>query len=262
MSRYDFIVDDIRFSYSSLSTYDNCPYCFKLTYIDALPRQNNFYAEYGTMIHECFEQYFTGNLEDFQLSQYYLENYKKVVKTPSPVFPAGMEDRYKAQGQDFFDTFSFDKTNLEILVVEDKIDFDLDKNSKFVAKPDLVAKNKDTGLITLYDYKTAIPFKVNKKTGTEIADKKKIDGYYKQMLIYSYVLRKYRSWPIHDISLWYTRMNRIVTIPWKEEEEEKVFVWVNDVISRIKSDEKFCYNNTSEYFCNNLCSVRNSCKFR
>ena len=160
MSDYSFIIDGVRFSYSSVSTFETCPYAFKLTYIDVLPRLNNFFAEYGSFTHECLEKYFNGELELFELSQYYMENYDAFVTSISPV---GLEARYKEQGQAFFDNFSVDRNDYEILVIEDKIDFTV-KDVLFVAKPDLVLRNKKTQKTGLYDYKTSVPFRKNKKT--------------------------------------------------------------------------------------------------
>ena len=109
MSSYDFILSGVRFSYSSTTTFENCKYSFKLAYLDLVPRENNFYGEYGTLIHECFEKFFRGELEAYELSGYYRSTYDKVVVDPAPVPPVGLDEKYRKQGQDFFDTFSFEK---------------------------------------------------------------------------------------------------------------------------------------------------------
>lgn len=262
MSSYDFIIDNIRFSYSSTSTFGNCAYGYKLTYIDAMPRENNFYAEYGTLIHECLEKYFSGELEMYDLSKYYEDNYNLVVKTPPPPNPPGMNERYKKEGSLFFDLFYFDKSDYEILLVEDKIDFNLTDSIKFVAKPDLVLKEKATGKIILYDYKTSAPFRIDKRNGKEIVDNKKIDGYYTQMFTYTYALRNYKDMPIDEITLWFPRMDRKVSIPWSLERENQAISWIEETINKIKDEEDFKYNNSNSYFCNNLCSVKTFCEYR
>ncbi len=71
MNNFDFITGNIRYSHSSTSTFDNCRYAFKLHYIDALRGKGNFYGEYGTLVHECLEKFFNGELGAFELSQYY-----------------------------------------------------------------------------------------------------------------------------------------------------------------------------------------------
>lgn len=261
MSSYDFILDGIRFSYSSVSTFDNCAYSYKLSYIDAMPRINNFYAEYGTLVHQCFEQFFTKKLSAFELSDYYKNNYEEVVKTPAPVPPYGLDERYRAQGQEFFDNFNFPIDDYDVILVEDKIDFSLTENIEFVAKPDLVLREKATQKTTLFDYKTSSPFREDKKTGREIVDNAKLNGYWKQMNIYAYALRNHKFTPIDEITLWFPRSKRMETIQWSYNSEQDTIKWLTDTLGKLKTEEVFPYNNSSQYFCDNLCSVRNFCEY-
>jgi hypothetical protein len=261
MSEYDFIVENIRFSHSSTSTFDTCPYAFKLSYIERLPRESNFYAEFGSLIHACLEKYFAGDLEIYELSEYYNSQYDLFIVSPAPEFPYGIMEKYKLQGQSFFDTFSFERDRYEVLLIEGKIDFDLNGNN-MVAKPDLVLKEKKTGKVGMYDYKSATPFRNGKKTGKEIVDTKKIEGYYNQMYVYTYALRKYKSIPVDEIILWFTRPDRRIAIPWILETETAAINRISAIIERIKKEEKFSFNNTSQYFCNELCGVRQFCEYR
>jgi len=262
-SSYDFIIDNIRFSYSSVSSFETCKYGYKLNYIDKLPRKQNFFGEYGLLVHDCFEKFFGGDLEVFELSQYYESKYKEIVKTSPPQFlyKYRLEDRYKLQGLKFFDSFSFDKGKYEALIIEDKIDFEIG-DIKLVAKPDLVLKEKETGKIIQYDYKTSTPFRIDKKTGAEIKDTKKLEGYYKQMFIYSYALRNKRNMPLDETIILFTRLNREVKLPWTLEDEIKAVNWMVDIIENIRKEEEFAYDNSSKFFCNFLCGVRESCKYR
>jgi hypothetical protein len=260
MSDYAFVIDGIRFSYSSVSTYTTCPYSFKLSYIDAVSKENNFYGQYGNLTHECFEKYFTGEIEVWELSQYYRENYDRVVSIPAPSSPYGLGEKYKLQGQEFFDLFSFDKDRYQVLFVEDKIDFSLG-SSIAVAKPDLILRSKSNGNTVLYDYKTATPYRVDKNTGKEIADTKKLKGYYKQMFLYTYALRTQRDIAVDEITLWYTRLNRTVTLPWTLKQETESVAWFEETIEKIRFDEQFLPDTSSPYFCGNLCSVRKHCEY-
>jgi hypothetical protein len=261
MSDYDFIIDGKTFSYSSVSTFNTCPYSFKLTYLDSKPRENNFYGQYGTLVHECFEKFFSGEIEAFDLSQYYRENYKRLVTLYAPTPPYGLDERYQNQGQEFFDSFSFNKDDYKVLLVEDTINFDLNY-LMVVAKPDVVLRHRETGKTILLDYKTATPYRNDKKTGKEIVDTKKINGYHKQMFLYTYALRTERKMPIDEIILWYTRLNRMVTIPWTLQQEDESVKWFDDSITKIKAEEHFKPNTSSPYFCNNLCSVRTYCEYK
>jgi CRISPR/Cas system-associated exonuclease Cas4 (RecB family) len=261
MSSFDFTISNIRFSYSSVSSFDNCQYSFKLAYIDAVqPRANNYFGEYGTLVHECFEKYFSGELDVFELSQYYNERYREIIKTPAPHISPGLEEKYRLQGQNFFDNFSFDKEAYDILLVEDKIDFKLN-DIDVVAKPDLVLKEKSSGKILLYDYKTATPFWTS-AAGKEMSDKKKLEGYYKQMHLYTYALRETKGFNIDAVSLWFVRLGKIVTVPWDKELEDTAIGNFTQTVEKIKNEEIFAYNNSSPFFCNELCGVREFCKYR
>lgn len=260
MSKYDFIIENIRFSYSSTGTYTTCPHAFRLSYIDVVPRKGNFFAEFGTLVHECFEKYFNNHLESYELSEYYKNNFELIVRSPAPP-PDGMAQRYYEQGLEFFNNFSFPKDDYEVLLVEDKIDFERD-GILFVAKPDLVLKNKKTGEISLYDYKTATPYRIDKRTGLEIADLEKIKGYHKQLYIYTYALRVHRNMPIDYITLWYPRLNRLETITWDSTMEEEVMASIDDIVKHIYNEETFPFNNSNSYFCENLCGVRDFCEYR
>lgn len=261
MSDFDFIVDAIRFSYSSVTTFETCPYSFKLSYIDSLPRENNFYAEYGTLFHTCFEKFFKGEMEAFELSQYFADNYSRVIVSHEPYSPVGIGQKYKEQGQFFFDNFSFPKENYDVLIVEDKIDLDIE-GERFVAKPDLVLRDKATGLNYLIDYKTSTPWRIDKRSGKEIADTKKLEGYKKQMYLYCHALRTKRNMPIKQVALWFPRARREYAFDWEQVEEDKVLFWANNMIRTIKSENIFAYNNKNTYFCENLCSVRKFCEYR
>lgn len=259
MSSYDFIIDEMKFSYSSVSSFVSCPYGFKLSYIDKMPRESNFYGEYGTLIHECMEKYFRDELESFELSSYFSENYLDKVPTPPPPYPAGLDERYKNAGIEFFDNFSFDKSLYEMLLIEGKLDFPL-RNASFTGRPDLILKNKETLVTSLYDFKTSAPFWVT-KSGVEKVDEKKMSGYRKQMYIYTYGIRNHLGINIDEIVLWFTRPSRFYTIPCDIEKEKEAVEEIESVIDTIKKEEHFEYNNSNNYFCSHLCGVRKFCEY-
>lgn len=261
MSSFDFIIDNIVYSYSSVSNFENCKYGFKLTYIDALPRKNNFFAEFGLLVHECFEKYFLGEVDAFDLPSYYEDNFDQIVKTPPPPYPLNMLETYKAKCLEYFNNFSIERDDYEVILVEDKIEFSIN-GVAYVAKPDLVLKNKKTGRISMVDYKTSNPFWFDKKKGKEVIDNAKIAGYHKQTYMYTYALKIGRNIQADEITLLFPRAGREITIPWEEEKEKEVIDWLTKTVEKIKNEEEFPYNNSSAYFCDNLCSVRAYCEYR
>jgi len=261
MSSYSFIINGIRFSYSSLSAYDTCPYSWKLNYIDKKPKANNFFAEYGRLVHDTLEKFFQGQIEIFEMTQYFQEMYPEVMKSPLPPYPKNIDFSYKESALDFFNNFSYDYDKYEILDVEKTIKFKL-SGTDFTGRPDLLLKNKSTDENYIVDFKTSKVFRTDKRTGKEKKDKKKLDGYKRQMSLYTYGLRNYYKIPIHNIMLWFTRPNRKLIIPWDSKVEQNAVFWAEDIIERIKKDEDFPYNNTNSFFCDILCNVRESCEYK
>ena len=58
MSDFGFITDNIRFSYSGITTFENCPHSYKLTYIDVEDKVENAFGQFGLLIHHVLEKYF------------------------------------------------------------------------------------------------------------------------------------------------------------------------------------------------------------
>ena len=262
MSTYDFIVDNITYSYSSTSNFSNCPYGFKLAYIDRVDRVNNFYGQFGLLVHECFEEFFLGRLSQEELLGFYKDNFYKRITEELPAYQRGLIGKYYAQGYSFFENFTFPLERYDVLNVEDTIDLTLPSGMLFTARPDLVLKEKDSGKNILVDYKTSTPFKVNKSTGKEIEDKAKMDGYWKQMFIYAHALRTIRDMPIDRITIWFPRLKgKTVTQDWSMERELEVLEWLDNTILEIRNAEEFPPNTSSKYFCEVLCGVRESCNY-
>lgn len=261
MSEIDFILDEIRFSYSSLSSFRTCPYSFKLTYIDKAERVGNFYGEFGSLTHKIFEKYFSGELEAYELSSYFEENFDTSIVSGPPSYPAGIVEKYKAAGMLFFDNFSFKKDDYEVISIEEELKGEV-RGIKFIGKPDLILREKKTNNIYLFDYKSSAPFWIDKRTGKEREDTQKLAGYYTQMYLYVHMLRLVKGIDVSKITLWFTRPHRQVTVECNKQNEEDALNWLEETVNLIKSSDDFPYNNGSKYFCDNICGVRLSCEYR
>ena len=254
-------MDNIYFSYSSLTTFENCKYCYRLSYIDKKePKENNFFGEYGLLVHDTIEQYFNGTLESYELSDYFTRKYKEVMLTPPPPFPAGMEEKYIVQGVEFFNTFYFEKEKYRILEVESELDFEI-SGITMKGRPDLILYDINKKENILLDYKTAFPFWNDKRTKKEKVDKKKIDGYFTQMYLYCYGIKQCKNLQIDKIILWFPRAKREIERYWEEEEQNNAIHWAKNIIENIKNEKEFRFNNSNTYFCNFLCGVRNYCEY-
>lgn len=254
---YGFILDNMNFSFSSVSTFENCNYAFKLTYIDAEERVNNFYGQYGSFIHLIMEKFFDGELDYFEMASYFEDNYDKQITIFPPAFQGQIYDTYKEKGKKFFENFSFDRNQYDTLIVEDSIYLAVD-GYKAIAKPDLLLKDKTTGKHILIDFKTANVYKPN---GT--LDQKKMNGYMKQFLLYAWAIEQDRGIVVDEIHVWFINCNGKVE---KASVDQQAMVenleWFKNSLNNIVNEGNFEPNNTNKFFCQNLCSVSGKCEFK
>jgi CRISPR/Cas system-associated exonuclease Cas4 (RecB family) len=256
-SSYDYIIDNISFSYSGVSSFDTCKWGWKLNYIDAVDdKLQNFFSDYGLCLHSVLESYFKKEIKFEDLKQEYIRIYPDIVKTDPPPYPRGMSGKYYQSGLDFFDSFDLKVEDFDIIFVEDKVDATY-HGINLVVKPDLIVKYRKTGEVYLLDYKSSKP--INR----EKWDEKKLDGYSKQMLLYAYFSEKHLGITIDKIRLLFTRLDRVYEVEKTPEKMAETLKWFEDTINQIKQEEDFPPNNvpSMKYFCFNICSVRNKCKY-
>jgi hypothetical protein len=251
MSTYDFILESMRYSYSSVNTYDGCPLAFNLTYIQAEDRSQNAFSAFGNLAHSANEKYFKGELDSFELASFYKDNYSKFMTIPFPPYPAGMADNYYREGLEFFENFDFDKDKYEVISIEEALDAEFE-GTKIVAKPDLILKDKETSKYILYDYKTS-------KIKNSKYDDKKIAGYLDQMNVYVYFIWQVKNIAIDEIRLWFVRNNIVKCFPVDPDSVQTTMEWFGNTIKKIKSEEEWKFNNKEKFFCQNICSMKFCC---
>jgi len=251
---YGIILDGMNYSYSSVNTFDTCNLSFKMTYIDIEEKMGNAFGEYGSYMHSILEKFFRDKVDIWDLSKYYKKNYKRSIKCSFPSFPNGMSEKYFQQGIDFFNSFDFDKEKYEVVHIEEKISTQW-KDFKFVFIADLVLKDKETGEYILYDYKTANLFTKDR------VDKKKLASIKKQVHLYAYFLWYTKQIEISKIRIWAIRNNKVIDMDYDNFYGLEALEWLETTVKKIKEEKDWEYDNSSPYFCQNLCSVRISCPF-
>lgn len=252
---YDFILDNMKFSYSSANSFNGCPYGFFLTYIEVENRADNAFANFGSLVHETLEKYFKGELEAWDLAGYYTSHYGEAIKVAFPPFPVGMAQQYYDSGLEFFDNFEFDKNLYDIIYIEESIESEYN-GIKLSVKPDLILKEKSSGKTILIDYKTA-----RMKKGKEF--QKQIDEYLHQFYLYSYFLWQVKNIEINEIHIWFIRdgVKHIEIVDAMKVQE--TMEWFENTIKQIKVEEEWKPNLSKEnkYFCGQICSNRFGCRY-
>lgn len=246
-SEYDFLLDGITWSYTSVNTYETCPYCFKLTYIDCLEKTENAFAQWGSLCHKVLESYFKGETELYDLTNFYKKMYGKIVKEDFPYNRyADLSDTYYEAGISYFDNYEGLRDNLEILGVEQQVNMNLN-GYPFVGIIDLLFRD-EKGNIIIEDHKSKNKFK----------NKTETDNYLKQLYLYSACIKeKYGEFP-SELRFNLIRGNKELSFEFKKEEYDKAVNWFTETIEAIYQDVTF-EKKPDYYFCNNICSMREHC---
>ena len=255
MAEYDFILDNMKYSFSSANSYLGCAGGFKLTYIDAEDRIGNCFSDFGNHVHSILEMFFKDKLEITELAQYYQDHYVDAIENSFPPYPAGMASNYFDAGLSFFENFEFDKSLYEIVFIEDYINA-VWHGILLTVKPDLILKEKATGDYFLVDYKTA-------KLKSGKAQKEQLEEYKRQFLLYSNFLWLERNIQIKKLKIWFIRDQKEVVIDVDPLEVINTMEWFENTIKSLKEETEWKYNTSKEnkYFCDNICSMRHKCKY-
>jgi hypothetical protein len=270
----EFLLDNIVWSYSSLSSYgENCKYGFYLNYIEKKENISGAFSEYGSFGHKLLEQYLKNELFSFELADEYSNKYSENV---SDTFPPSrgevkMYDSYYEKGLNYFsDTDSLEKLldDYQILAVEDKCYFKIDKYN-FVGILDVEAKTKNNEYIIIdHKSKSSLDKKRLPKKGNPDDYIKMVDGrYIPRSLInqqYLYCIpfyEKYKSYPKY-LAFNMFRIQDWYTVEFNQSDFDKAKQWaintINDIYNEIQWKPTSSEN---EFFCKYLCGCATSCKY-
>jgi len=248
----DFFIEQMRFSYSSVSTYEQCPMAFFQTYVMKRKTEDNFFGQYGKFIHLLLEKYFAGELDIFTLPDFYSENYDAHVVLKPPHFQPQLADSYRRMGQKFFDNMGLDRNDYDVVLLEPYIKTE-DAGVELTVKPDVVLRAKDTGKIIHVDYKTSNFYRPNGKI-----DCKKFSKYETQAVLYATYIEKVLKILIDEIAIWSIRLDKFEKVDYNKERSNLVRLWFLETIESIKKEAEWD-TKPEEYFCNNICGVSKFC---
>lgn len=260
MCEYKEDIDKMLWSYSRITSFENCKYEFYLNYIinndNEYLSEGNFYAEVGSFVHEILAMIFNGKLTPDEALQYYTDNFNNNVfyKTKKSTMNKTFEIC-----ADYFANVDFGWLNdYEILGVELEVKFKI-KDYDFVGYIDLLLRDKRDNKIVIVDHKSsAYPFNLNGKVSCKA--KETFPKYKMQMYLYSCaVMEKYGEFP-KEITWNHFKEGKFTTIPFKKDEYDTAVKWFVNTIHTIEQETD--YDARLNYFyCTNLCNFRNSCEY-
>ena len=251
--------DNHVYSYSQLSSFDECSYAFYLQRIEGLQEQaSNAFAERGTLIHDLLDQWAKKLLTKEDMLGEYERRYSDEVVTAFPRMLAAKGYAQKAyqQGIDFLENFD-EFEGYEVLSAEEKFKIDLPLSDgttrPFVGIIDLMLREKKYGDLIICDHKS--------KSMTSF--KKDEDKMYRQQLIYStYVKDKYGQFPqvmmFHLFNEGGVKPQRLFS----QEQYDETIEWATKQIKGIEDytviDWLVC-KEKPDFYCWELCGSRKEC---
>lgn len=238
-----------------------CPYEWKLHYIDGIEGESGFFAEVGSAMHETLEAYLKQDIDMFTLLEYFEDKWHEhVVHEAPPNKYVDIAEQYYQQCTDYLSQLVFDFDKYEILGVEREVKFSVDKY-KFHGFIDLLLKDKDTEEIIISDHKSFLPrFKTNgeiSKTQVE-----HFNEFKHQLYMYSIpIIDEYGK--VDKLRWNFFRGQQEYIIPWVKEEYEETIQWALNRIEEINNELLWLPNNKNQFYCNFLCSMRNkACEYK
>lgn len=260
MSEYQFIIDNMIWSFSNLNSFNQCKYEWYLQRIERADGKNNFYAEYGSFCHKILEKYAKGELGLFELAEYFELNYDKEVTEFVYHKTADIRQNYKEKGIDYFENIDLDLNSYEILGIEKKCNFEVE-GKPFIGFIDLLLKDKQNGDIIVLDHKSS-EYPIGKRGKILKSEQKKFQSYKRQL--YLYAIQVYNEYGVYPVKLvWnFFKQQKWLAIPFDKDEYLEAQKWAIDTIHQIEKEEDFPPT-VDFYYCHNLCRYRNSyCEYK
>lgn len=240
-----FLLDAMDWSYSRVSSFDQCPRMFDLTYLQCMDRVDNAFAQWGSLAHSLLERYFRQQVELWDLSGLYEKEYARAVTERFP-FPR-LEDSYYERGMEYFDNFGGQLGDEEeVLAVEDRYTSTLG-GRPVVGVIDLVPRNR-SGLIVC-DHKSRGKWKSRE-------ERRK---YLRQLNLYAVRVKEvYGEWPRE---LWFNKFREGILDrePFNIVTAQEDIDWFLRSIDDIYKARNFPAK-PDRFFCGYLCSVREHCE--
>jgi len=251
--------DNNVYSYSQLSSFDECSYAFYLQRIEGLQEQaSNAFAERGTLVHDLLDQWAKKIISKEEMLVDYERRYPEEVVTAFPRMLAAKGYAKKAyqQGIDFLTNFDEFK-GYEVLSAEEKFKIDLPlidgTTRQFIGIIDMMLREKSTGNLIICDHKSK----------SMSSFKKDEDKMYRQQLLYStYVKEHYGKFP--DAMMFHL-FNEAGVKPqrlFSQDQYDETMEWATQQINNIEAytviDWLTC-KEKPDFYCWEICGSRKEC---
>ena len=241
------------YSYSQLQSVDECPYAFYLQRIEKLPQKSNAFAEQGTLIHDLIDLWAKGKLSVSQLPIEYKRRYPQEVVNQFPRMLAakGYAEKTYQQGLLYMENFD-GFAGYDVLDSELKFRTDIE-GRPFVGVIDMVLRDQFNNELIILDHKSK-SLSSFKKSENEM---------YRQQYLYSkFACEKYGRFPDRLMFNLFKEGGLLQEREFNNREFEDTQTWALAQIEKIERFDVMDWlqsKETSDFFCQELCSMRGEC---
>lgn len=251
-----YLFSQMRWSYSRLSCFGDCPYKFFLRYIELEDEKQRFFASYGSFLHAIIADFLTGYISaEDAVTRYLTQFHKEVCGTPPS---QNIYVNYFNQGLRFVERLEplKEEAGVEVLGVEQYVEFEID-GFPFIGFIDLLARDADGLVIIDHKAKDLKPRSKRKKPSQADAE---LDRYLRQLYLYSIPLHdRYGEYPQKLVFNCY-RTGETISEPFREEGLEEARAWALASIEAIRVEED--WRPKLEYFpCRYICGLSEQCDY-
>lgn len=248
---YSYIINEMIWSYSRITAYEDCPYRFYLKYIKKQKGIRHFFSDYGSFMHLIIQKYLTGELKKEDLADYYLTNFRKNVvgKAPNPkIFK-----NYFQQGLMYLNNIQ--PFANDILGVEKEVSFHIE-DKEFIGYIDIVSQNEGIEITDNKSRALKERSKRKKPTKTDL----ELDDFLRQLYIYSIPIEsEYGELPRRLIFNCF-RTNTQIIEPFNYTAYENTKKWALTAINKIAKETDW-KPNIDWFKCQHLCDVCENCEY-
>lgn len=246
------LFDDWVWSYSRLQSFEQCPWGFaqKYLYNDLRRGEQNFYAAYGSLVHELHEHWYKGEIKKEQIIPEFVRRFVSLPETEPK-----RKTTYLANGLSYFSKDIY--TPDDIVGVEQRLKFHVG-GYRFIGIADLLYR--ENGGLVILDHKSHDLQPRSGRTKPTVKDRE-LDQYLRQLYLYAHACRELKLGRVSKLVFNCFKAGIRIEEPYSAAAELEAVAWATNIIHQIE-DAKIFPPMPDWFFCRNLCDTRSICDYK